>query len=51
VEVAARPVRVAIAGTGGRMGQTLVAAILAQQDIKLAAALEVAGSPLLGRDA
>jgi len=51
VEVAARPVRVAIAGTGGRMGQTLVAAILAQHDIKLAAALEVAGSPLLGRDA
>jgi 4-hydroxy-tetrahydrodipicolinate reductase len=33
------------------MGQTLVAAILAQQDVKLAAALEVAGSPLLGRDA
>jgi len=33
------------------MGQTLVAAILAQHDIKLAAALEVAGSPLLGRDA
>ena len=51
MEVAARPVRVAIAGTGGRMGQTLVAAIAAQQDIKLAAALEVAGSPLLGRDA
>lgn len=51
MEVAARPVRVAIAGTGGRMGQTLVAAILAQQDIKLAAALEVAGSPLLSRDA
>jgi 4-hydroxy-tetrahydrodipicolinate reductase len=51
VEVAARPVRVAIAGTGGRMGQTLVAAILAQQDVTLAAALEVAGSPLLGRDA
>jgi len=33
------------------MGQTLVAAILAQHDIALAAALEVAGSPLLGRDA
>ncbi|HEX4521989.1 MAG TPA: 4-hydroxy-tetrahydrodipicolinate reductase [Casimicrobiaceae bacterium] len=51
MEVAARPVRVAIAGTGGRMGQTLVAAIVAQHDIKLAAALEVAGSPLLGHDA
>jgi 4-hydroxy-tetrahydrodipicolinate reductase len=33
------------------MGQTLVAAIVAQHDIKLAAALEVAGSPLLGHDA
>lgn len=33
------------------MGQTLVAAVLAQQDLKLAAALEVAESPLLGHDA
>ena len=33
------------------MGQTLVAAILSQQDMTLAAALEVAGSPLLGHDA
>ena len=32
------------------MGQTLIAAILGQQDMKLAAALEVAGSPLLGHD-
>ena len=33
------------------MGQTLVALVLGQQDLKLAAALEVAGSPLLGHDA
>jgi 4-hydroxy-tetrahydrodipicolinate reductase len=33
------------------MGQTLVAAILGQQDLKLAAALEAAGSPLVGQDA
>jgi 4-hydroxy-tetrahydrodipicolinate reductase len=33
------------------MGQTLVAAILGQHDMKLAAALEVVGSPLLGQDA
>jgi dihydrodipicolinate reductase len=32
------------------MGQTLIAAILGQQDMKLAAALEVADSPLLGHD-
>lgn len=51
MEVAARLVRVAIAGSGGRMGQTLVATILAQQDIKLTAALEVAGSALLSHDA
>ena len=33
------------------MGQTLIAAVLAQPDMTLAAALEIAGSPLLGRDA
>jgi 4-hydroxy-tetrahydrodipicolinate reductase len=51
VEVGARPVRVAIAGCGGRMGQALVAAVLVQHDLELAAALEIAGSPLLGHDA
>lgn len=43
--------RIAIAGSGGRMGQALIAAILAQSDLTLAAALEIAGSPLLGHDA
>ena len=33
------------------MGQTLVSALLAERDLKLAAALEMAGSPLIGRDA
>ncbi|MEP6998307.1 MAG: 4-hydroxy-tetrahydrodipicolinate reductase [Betaproteobacteria bacterium] len=51
MEVGGRPVRLAIAGCAGRMGQTLVGAILAQRDLKLVAALEVAGSPLLGHDA
>ena len=51
MELGAGEVRVAIAGCGGRMGRTLVAAVLAQREVRLAAALEIAGSPLLGRDA
>jgi 4-hydroxy-tetrahydrodipicolinate reductase len=42
---------VAIAGAGGRMGRTLIEAVLAAPDLHLAAALEFAQSPLLGRDA
>jgi len=44
-------VRVAVAGAGGRMGRALIEAILAQPGLTLAAALDVAGSPALGRDA
>ncbi len=44
-------VRVAIAGASGRMGQALVEAALANEDVALAAALDVAQSPLAGRDA
>jgi len=44
-------VGVAIAGAGGRMGQALIEATLAQSDLSLAAALDVPGSPFLGRDA
>ena len=44
-------VRLAIAGAGGRMGQALIEAALAMPDVVLAAALDVAGSPALGRDA
>jgi 4-hydroxy-tetrahydrodipicolinate reductase len=43
--------RVAIAGAGGRMGQALVEAVLADPGLALAAAIDVAGSPLAGRDA
>jgi len=44
-------VRVAIAGAGGRMGQALIDATLAAGDLSLTAALDVAGSALLGHDA
>ncbi len=44
------PVRVVVAGAGGRMGQALVVAVLADTGLALAGALDVAGSPDLGRD-
>jgi 4-hydroxy-tetrahydrodipicolinate reductase len=44
------PIRVAIAGGGGRMGQVLIDAVLAARDLTLAGALEIAGSALLGKD-
>jgi 4-hydroxy-tetrahydrodipicolinate reductase len=44
-------VRLAIAGAGGRMGQALIEAALALPDVVLASALDVPGSPALGRDA
>jgi len=43
--------RLCIAGAGGRMGQTLIEAALADPQFSLASALEVPDSPLLGRDA
>jgi 4-hydroxy-tetrahydrodipicolinate reductase len=43
--------RVAIAGAGGRMGQALIEATLAAPDLALAAALDVAASPIVGHDA
>jgi len=45
------PVRLAIAGAGGRMGQALVEAVLAMPGVVLAAALDVDSSPATGRDA
>jgi len=45
------PIRLAIAGSGGRMGQALIEAVLAADDLTLAGALEISGSALLGRDA
>ncbi|SMB24617.1 dihydrodipicolinate reductase [Sterolibacterium denitrificans] len=44
-------IRIAIAGASGRMGRTLIEAILQTDDVVLAAALEQPGSAWLGRDA
>lgn len=46
-----KPIRLAIAGGGGRMGRTLIEAVLTAPDAKLAAVLETQGNPLIGRDA
>ncbi len=43
--------RIAIAGSAGRMGRTLIEAVLSSMDLKLCAAFEVAGNPHLGKDA
>jgi 4-hydroxy-tetrahydrodipicolinate reductase len=43
--------RVVIAGAGGRMGRTLIAAIAAGKGLALAGALDAPGSALIGRDA
>ena len=42
--------KIAIAGAGGRMGRTLIEAVLADRELELAAALEMAGSPALGSE-
>jgi len=44
-------VRVAVAGAAGRMGRTLIEAVSRDTELALAAALEQAGNPLLGRTA
>ncbi len=44
-------IQVAIAGSGGRMGRMLIEAVLVAPDCRLAAALDVPASPLLGHDA
>lgn len=43
--------RIAIAGASGRMGRMLIEAVLNAADAQLAVALDVPGSPSLGRDA
>ena len=45
------PVRIAIAGAGGRMGQTLIEAVLGAPDLALGAAFDIPSSGLIGRDA
>lgn len=47
----ADPIRIAIAGAGGRMGQALIVSVLAAPDLALAAALDVPGATSCGRDA
>jgi 4-hydroxy-tetrahydrodipicolinate reductase len=44
-------IRLAIAGSAGRMGRTLIEAVLKADDAELSAALETPGNPLLGKDA
>jgi 4-hydroxy-tetrahydrodipicolinate reductase len=41
--------KVAVAGAGGRMGRTLIDAVLADRSLTLAAAFDVAGSPAIGQ--
>lgn len=43
--------KIAIAGSAGRMGRTLIEAVLKESDMRLSAALEQADSPFIGRDA
>jgi 4-hydroxy-tetrahydrodipicolinate reductase len=45
------PVRLAIAGAGGRMGRALLEAGAGTPGVAIAGALEMADSPLIGRDA
>jgi len=45
------PIRVAIAGAGGRMGQALIEAVLASPTLGLAAALDLPDSAAIGADA
>ena len=42
--------KIAIAGAGGRMGRTLIEAVLAERGLSLAAAFDVPGSPALGQE-
>ena len=46
-----QPVRIAIAGSGGRMGRMLLDAVAREPAAVLAAALEQPGNPQVGRDA
>ena len=45
------PLRIAVAGASGRMGQMLIEAITASSDCQLAGALDVRGGPAIGLDA
>lgn len=45
------PLRIAVAGASGRMGHMLIESVSAADDLVLAAALDVPGSPAIGQDA
>ena len=49
--MSAQPLRIAVAGAGGRKGRTLIEAIDGVPDLQLAGALDMAGSAALGLDA
>jgi 4-hydroxy-tetrahydrodipicolinate reductase len=49
--VNAPPLRIAVAGTSGRMGRALVEAVLASPDCSLGGALDREGSAVIGHDA
>ena len=44
-------IRYAIVGSSGRMGRTLIEAVLNAEDAELSAALDLPGSPSIGKDA
>ena len=44
-----KKLRVAVAGAGGKMGQTLAEAVLADPSLRLAAVIDAKGSPAVGR--
>jgi len=46
-----RAMRVALAGAGGRMGRTLIEAVLADKALELGAAFDLAGNPAVGTKA
>ena len=43
--------KIVIAGAGGRMGKTLIEAVLGSRDLILGGALDVSGGPNIGKDA
>src|SRR4051812_22970608 len=43
--------KIAVAGSGGRMGRALLESVFSSDDLELGAALEVAGSNVLGKNA
>ncbi len=51
IDLAANPLKIAIAGASGRMGRMLIEAVQSADDALLAGALDVPGCPAIGQDA